>query len=226
MTTRSDHTIDMVNIRRVGLSLVVGLLILTGAMVQASAAEVDDGALAATQRGFELALQVGAELEEQRETGAIDAPGVARSLEVLEAIVERFNEERERNGRGPQRAVEVHQALLEGRSPSRSGGADGPLGNAFGLWKKQFEDGRPGNAPAVPPGQAKKLDDRALPPGQAKKLPPHQRDDRALPPGQARKRDDRGEGRDRPPHARGRGDDDRRRGRQGAFSDRPVEPQW
>lgn len=156
MTTQSDHPSVMVNIRRVGISLLAGFLLLTGAMVQASAVEADTDALAATERGLALGLTAGAELESQVAEGVVRGEGVARSLEVLDAIVDRFNENEERNGRGPLRAIEVHEALLAGQNPSTIT-KEGPMGNAFGWYRKVLEDGeRPGNRPDVPPGQAKK----------------------------------------------------------------------
>lgn len=157
MVTQSDFPHIMVNIRRVGVSLLVGLLFLTGAMVQASASD-DTEALATTERGLALGLQIGAELEAQVEDGIVVGEGVATSLLVLEAIVERFNENEVRNGRGPLRAIEVHEALLAGLNPSTLH-QDGPRGNAYGWFRRQLEStDRPGNRPDVPPGQAKDKD--------------------------------------------------------------------
>jgi len=58
---------------------------------------------------------------------------------------------RRRHGRGPMRAVDVHQALVEGALPGGSG-PGGPAGRALGLLEKQL--GRQGQG--LPPGLARK----------------------------------------------------------------------
>lgn len=143
----------MVNVRRVFVSLVAGSLLLVAVGAQASAVEVDAQAMAVAERGLALGLAAGQAVAEDAEDGVLDHPGSARAIEVLTAVMARL--EGRENGRGPERAIEVHQALLEGRLPAMSGESDaGPpgLARAYGLMRESgASEGRGSGAKPTTP---------------------------------------------------------------------------
>jgi len=151
MATLSDLPDTMVNARRVGISLLLGLIFLMVAMLQAGAAQTDSDPLGTTQRGLRLGVVAGSEIESSVAGGVAAGDPVSRAIDVLQSVVVRFNAERRRHGRGPMRAVDVHQALVEGALPGGSG-PGGPAGRALGLLEKQL--GRQGQG--LPPGLARK----------------------------------------------------------------------
>lgn len=150
----------MLNFRRVAASLVTGFLLLVAVAAQAGAAEIDVAHLAITERGFAAGLGAAERLTADAEDGVLHGAGIAHALSVLETVMARF-EERLRgasgngNGRGPERALEVHRALLAGELPSaagRDGGSIPGLARAYGHMRSQLDDaGGLGSGAKKPP---------------------------------------------------------------------------
>lgn len=136
----------MINMRRVLVSMLSGALLLTAVGMQAGAAESDTAALAIAQRGLALGLQAADEVAADLEEGS--AFEFAGAVEALEGVLARLEQNLSRNngqGRGPERAIEVHQALLNGVLPSavRTGEVGNGLGKAYGHLRGQLRsDGR------------------------------------------------------------------------------------
>jgi hypothetical protein len=132
----------MINFRRVLASLVSGALLLVAVGAQAGAVELDESALATAQRGLALGLRAADDLVTDAEDGVVTGEGVARALATLEGIMERFeSRENHGNGRGPVRAIEVHEALLRGELPKAVGGGDSipGLAKAYGHMRAELQ---------------------------------------------------------------------------------------
>lgn len=144
MSFLRDPSVEMVNVRRVVISLVTAVLLLTGAALQAGAQVVDAAHLATARHGLALGLQAADEVVADVATGR-PGPSVEQAMRVLSILEANLAKDRG-NGRGPVRAIEVHQALLEGDLPSSvDGGRDGVpgLAKAYGLLRAQLRgDGR------------------------------------------------------------------------------------
>lgn len=150
----------MLNFRRVVASLAAGSLLLVAIAAQAGAAEIDGSHLAIAERGFVSGLGAAERLTADAEDGVLHGAGIAHALSVLEAVMARFQERLgsgNGNGRGPERALEVHRALLAGELPSvagRDGGSIPGLARAYGHMRSQLDDtaGRGhGAGPKKPP---------------------------------------------------------------------------
>ena len=150
----------MLNFRRVAVCLATGFLLLVAVAAQAGAADVDGARLAITERGFAAGLGAADRLTADAEDGVLHGAGIAHALSVLETVMARFEERlggtnENRNGRGPERALEVHRALLAGELPSVAGRDDGSipgLARAYGHMRSQLDDaGGRGPGPKKPP---------------------------------------------------------------------------
>jgi hypothetical protein len=145
----------MINVRRVMVSLLTGSLLLLTVGAQASAVEADAASLAVAERGLALGLQAADDLTADAEDGILVGEGVGKALEVLQTVMARF-EQRENpgNGRGPARAIAVHEALLRGELPSSIArdrdGVPG-LAKAYGHLRSQLAGEGRGSG-ANPPG--------------------------------------------------------------------------
>ncbi len=121
MTPPRDLTVDMVDIRRALVSLAVGSLLLLSVGAQASAVESDSAALAIAERGLALGLQASDEIEADLEDGVVQDGDFSQALAALDAVIAKLEDKLKDpnfNGRGPERALEVHQALKDGNLPS------------------------------------------------------------------------------------------------------------
>lgn len=107
----------MVDIRRALVSLAVGSLLLLSVGAQANAVESDTAALAIAERGLALGLQASDEIEADLEDGVLDTEKFEEALAAFDAVLAKL-EAKGVPGRGPERAREVHEALLEGKLPS------------------------------------------------------------------------------------------------------------
>lgn len=139
----------MINLRRVFVSLLAGSLLLLTVGAQVGAAENDTIDLAVAQRGLALGLAAAGEIAADAEDGTLVGEGVGHALTVLEAVMERFEARGKGNGRGPERAIEVHQALLMGDLPASIGHDDTipGLAKAYGQMRAQLKgEGRNPNA--------------------------------------------------------------------------------
>ncbi|HVR33890.1 MAG TPA: hypothetical protein VMS74_14430 [Acidimicrobiia bacterium] len=152
----------MLNFRRVVASLATGFLLLVAVAAQAGAAEIDGAHLAIAERGFVTGLGAAERLTADAEDGGVHGAGIAHALSVLETVMARFEERlggasENGKGRGPERALEVHRALLAGELPSvagRGGGSIPGLARAYGHMRSQLDDavGRgPAAGPKKPP---------------------------------------------------------------------------
>lgn len=147
----------MVNIRRVFISLVAGSLLLLTVGAQAGAVETDAADLAVAQRGLALGLAAAGEIAADAEDGILVGEGVAHALAVLEGVMERFEARGNGNGRGPERAIAVHEALLRGDLPSTIAHDDlvPGLAKAYGHMRAQLKgEGRNPNAATKGPRSA------------------------------------------------------------------------
>lgn len=139
----------MISLRRVFVSLVAGSLLLLSVGAQAGAAEADTPGLAVAQHGLALGLAAAEEIEADAEDGILVGEGVGHALTVLEGVMERFQARGNGNGRGPERAIEVHEALLRGDLPSTIAHDDlvPGLAKAYGQMRAQLKgEGRNPNA--------------------------------------------------------------------------------
>jgi hypothetical protein len=141
----------MINVRRVMVSLLTGSLLLLTVGAQASAVEADAASLAVAERGLALGLHAADDLTADAEDGIL----VGKALEVLQTVMARFElRENPGNGRGPARAIAVHEALLRGELPSSIArdrdGVPG-LAKAYGHLRAQLAGEGRGSG-ANPPG--------------------------------------------------------------------------
>lgn len=144
-----DLSVDMIDIRRALVSFLVGSLLLVSVGAQAGAVDTDTAALAIAERGLALGLQASDAIEADLEDGITEGEGFVQALAALEVVILKFDEklvDPNFNGRGPERAREVHQALLAGDLPSmvktESDRIPG-LAKAYGHMRAQLKgDGR------------------------------------------------------------------------------------
>lgn len=142
-------SVDMIDIRRALVSFLVGSLLLVSVGAQASAVETDTAALAIAERGLALGLQASDEIEADLEDGTTSDVEFGQALAALDAVIMKLEEklaDPNFNGRGPERALEVHQALRDGNLPSEVE-ADSDripgLAKAYGHMRAQLKgDGR------------------------------------------------------------------------------------
>jgi hypothetical protein len=151
---------ELINYRRVLALLVSGSLLLVAAGAQASADETDTASLAIAEQGLALGLAAAGELAVQAETGELQGEGIEQARAALESVLAKLEEKTNNGrGRGPERAIEVHRALLAGDLPSSIGHDDDSipgLARAYGHMRAQLKgEGRgQGAAPAVPAAPA------------------------------------------------------------------------
>lgn len=107
----------MFDVRRALISFLVGSLLLVSIGAQASAVETDTAALAIAERGLALGLQASDEIEADLEDGELDEEKFEAALAAFEAVLAKLDGKAV-PGRGPERAREVHEALLLGDLPS------------------------------------------------------------------------------------------------------------
>jgi hypothetical protein len=146
---------EMINYRRVLALLVTGSLLLIAVGAQAGAEESDTASLAIAQQGLARGLAAAEELAAAAEAGELSGEGIERAQLALASVMEKL-EAKENNGlgRGPERAIAVHEALLRGNLPSSVGHDDDSipgLAKAYGHMRAQLRgEGRgqgavPGN---------------------------------------------------------------------------------
>lgn len=146
----------MVDIRRALVSLLVGSLLLLSVGAQASAVESDTAALAIAERGLALGLQASDEIEADLEDGVLDADKFAQALAAFDAVLAKLDEKGV-PGRGPERAREVHEALLADKLPPEVKSATDRipgLAKAYGHMRSQLKGegrGQGANPPADTP---------------------------------------------------------------------------
>ena len=149
---------EMFNYRRVLVLLVTGsLLVVT---IGAQAEESDTASLAIAEQGLALGLQAAEELAVAAETGELSGDGIEQAQAALASVIKKLTaKENSGLGRGPERAIAVHAALLGGNLPSSIGHDDDSipgLAKAYGHMRAQLKgEGRgqgaaPGNVPGVP----------------------------------------------------------------------------
>lgn len=139
----------MINLRSVLVALVAGSLLLLTVGFQAGALETDADSLAVAQRGLARGMAAAEEIAVDAEDGILVSEDVGHALAVLEAVMERFEARGNGNGRGPERAIEVHQALLLGELPASIGDNERApgLAKAYGHMRAQLKgEGRNPNA--------------------------------------------------------------------------------
>lgn len=152
MTPRRDLSVDMVNVRRAVFSFLLGSLLLVSVGAQAGAVESDTAAVAIAERGLALGLQAADEIQTDLEDGVLEGEQFAAALEAFQTVIDKLDAKGV-PGRGPERALEVHQALVQGDLPSEvkaeSERIPG-LARAYGHLRAQMKgEGR--GAGAVPP---------------------------------------------------------------------------
>ena len=158
MTRLKDFSVDMIDVRRALISFLAGSLLLVSVGAQASAVETDTAALAIAEQGLALGLQAADEIEADLEDGVTEDGTLAQALAALETVIERLEhklEVRNFNGRGPERALEVLEALRDGKLPSdvRSESDRIPgLARAYGHLRAQMKGEGRGQG-ANPPGK-------------------------------------------------------------------------
>ncbi len=109
----------MFNYRRLLTLIVTGSLFLVAVGAQASAEESDTKSLAIAEQGLALGLQAAEELAAAAETGALSGEGIDQARRALTSVIEKLQAKGNNGlGRGPERAISVHQALLSGNLPS------------------------------------------------------------------------------------------------------------
>lgn len=121
MAPRKDLSSDMVNVRRAMFSFLIGSLLLVSVGAQAGAVESDMAAVAIAERGLALGLQAADEIQTDLEDGVLEGAQFASALQALETVATKLADKLAAggfNGRGPERALQVHQALVQGDLPS------------------------------------------------------------------------------------------------------------
>lgn len=151
-----DFHYEMVNFRRVLVSLATGSLLLIAVGAQAGAVESDTAGLAIAERGLALGLQAAQEIETDAADGILEGEGFGNANEALKTVLAKLElKTNNGNGRGPERAIQVHQALLNGELPSSIVHDDDSipgLAKAYGHMRSQLKgEGRSPNANPGPP---------------------------------------------------------------------------
>lgn len=148
----------MIDVRRALISFLVGSLLLVSIGAQASAVETDTAALAIAEQGLALGLQAADEIEADLEDGVTEDGTLARALVAWETVIEKLEDKIDEgnfNGRGPERALEVLEALRDGKLPSdvksESDRIPG-LAKAYGHLRAQMKGEGQGQG-ANPPGK-------------------------------------------------------------------------
>lgn len=121
MARPADLSVDMFDFRRALVSFLVGALLLVSVGAQASAVETDVAALAIAEQGLAAGLHAADEIEADLEDGVTGDEALGQALVAWETVIEKLENkllERNFNGRGPERALEVLEALRDGRLPS------------------------------------------------------------------------------------------------------------
>ncbi|MDX1447648.1 MAG: hypothetical protein R3246_01185 [Acidimicrobiia bacterium] len=160
MIVRGDFSVDMFNLRRAVTSFLVGALLLVSVGAQASAVQTDTAALAVAERGLALGLQAADDIEADAVDGVLEGAEFAAAQEALATVIDKLEAKLENpkfRGRGPERALEVHQALRNGKLPSEvkseSDRIPG-LAHAYGHLRAQLRGegrGQGANPPASTP---------------------------------------------------------------------------
>ena len=132
---------EMFNYRRMLALLVAGSLLLVA--VGAQAEESDTASLAIAEQGLALGLQAAEELAVAAETGELSGEGIKQARVAFASVIEKL-QAKENNGlgRGPERAIAVHQALLDAKLPSSIGHGDDSipgLAKAYGHMRAQLK---------------------------------------------------------------------------------------
>lgn len=141
----------MINFRRVFAFLAMGGLLLVAVGAQAGAVGTDTASLAIAERGLALGSRAADDIASDAEDGVLVGGDIGKALEVWERVIARLESKSNRgNGRGPEGAIAVHNALLAGVLPSslgRSGDGIPELAKAYGHLRAELEnDSRPGRA--------------------------------------------------------------------------------
>lgn len=158
MTRLRDFSVDMIDVRRALVSFLVGSLLLVSVGAQASAVETDIAALAIAEQGLALGLQAADDIEADLEDGVTNDGRFGQALAALETVIDKLEDKLDEgnfNGRGPERALEVLEALRDGKLPSdvlsESDRIPG-LAKAYGHLRAQLKGEGRGQG-ANPPGR-------------------------------------------------------------------------
>lgn len=133
----------MISIRRFIASMLVGGLLVIGSAAQASAQSPSH--LDRAIEGVAIGLQAVSGLIENEGGVVIVDDELSEALDVYEAWWAKHQlSNRQGDGQGPERAQEVHRALLAGEIPGQISESDvsklGKLDGVYGQLKKQSDD--------------------------------------------------------------------------------------
>lgn len=141
MTRLRDSSVDMIDVRRAITSFLVGSFLLVSVATQAGAVENDTAALAIAERGLARGLQASDEIEADLADGVLEADEFEAALAAFDAVLAKLDAKGV-PGRGPERAREVHEALLAGNLPSEVKAASDRipgLAKAYGHMRAQLQ---------------------------------------------------------------------------------------